>query len=120
MTDKIHEERITAVHEAVAIQLAVLEELAKELRSERAFGLARDVDLVIRMLNGDGSPTERVVNAMPSIKALHVALQRSGKTQLVAAIAGVRDVLKRKFEKTLTDTQPLDVVIIDPDAPTKP
>jgi hypothetical protein len=105
-----YEERRTAVLEAMAIQIAVLTELANELQRDKHFHLAHDVRNIVTALDDDEQdPFDRVKVVLKPLEDISFRLQRMGYRELVTAIDGARKVLRDRAIRLLSDTQPIAV-----------
>lgn len=119
MTDP-RQQRITDLHDAMAIQIAILAELAKSFDLEGLDEDARATREIVDILeNGPKTehgesdttdPVHRVRLAVPMLKALEGRISKSRRWRAVGlAVEGVRRVLVRYADFTLTDTQPIDL-----------
>ncbi len=118
MTDAYHE-RITAIREAVAIQVAVLSEVASDLREDGNVGLAADVEKIVSLLEHDSNGTDlnaevdRVDDAIRGMKALSDRLHVLGIKHALLALDGARAVLRDRRNRLIADTQPIDVAEVE-------
>lgn len=110
-----YHERITAIREAVAIQVAVLSEVATDLRADGNGELARDVELIVETLEHDGNGTDpnaevdRVDDAIRGMKSLSDRLHKLGIKHALLALDGARAVLRDRRNRLIADTQPIDL-----------
>lgn len=118
MSDAYHE-RITAIREAVAIQVAVLSEVASDLRDDGNAGLAADVEKIVATLEHDSNGTnldaevDRVDDAIRGMKVLSDRLHVLGIKHALLALDGARAVLRDRRNRLIADTQPIDVAQIE-------
>lgn len=103
------EQRITDFHQAAAIQTATLEELRKRFHEDGMDEEAKIVGRALGELAMPGDPGEKVAKAMPHIRSLRVRMREIGEPELAKAVEHVRRVLGRYADKTLEDTQEIDV-----------
>ena len=103
-----YEQRITAIREAIAIQVAVLSELATNLRQDGHTWIAADVDEVVALLEHEAEPVDRVDAVIPKIRELGERLRKMGFQYAVLALNAARVVLSNRRDRILCDTQPID------------
>lgn len=103
-----YEQRITAIREAIAIQIAVLDELAKDLLRDGHSAIAEDITEVVALLENEAEPVDRVDAVIPKMKDLGDRLRRMGFRYAVLALDGARRVLSNRRDRILCDTQPID------------
>lgn len=122
MTDEIRKRRITDLHDAMAVQIAILAELGKLLLAE---GMRDDAHMVTRIVfvleHGAAQedvapeddrldPVQRVKVVVPLLKTLEGRLGEARRWRAVrVSVENVRKVLVRYADFTLTDTQPIDL-----------
>lgn len=111
-----YEQRITAIREAIAIQVAVLSDLARDLRDDGHIGIADEVLEIVNLLEHenpepkvpDEDPVDRVDQAIADLKDLGNRLHKLGFKYAVMALDGARRVLHDRRNRLITDTQPID------------
>lgn len=108
-----YEQRITAIREAIAIQVAVLAELATDLRRDGHGQISDDVDEVVQLLEHEAEPVDRVDAVIPKMRELGERLRRMGFKHAVLALNGARMVLSNRRDRILCDTQPIDQATAD-------
>lgn len=114
MTTSYHD-RITAIREAVALQITVLAEVSADLRLDGNTDLAAEVNEIVELLESDGengsdpdAEVERVDKAILGLKELGNRLHKLGFKHAVLALDGARAVLKDRRNRLIADTQPID------------
>ena len=108
-----YEQRVTAIREAIAIQVAVLEELAVDLRRDGHTAIAADVAEIVDLLEHEAEPVDRVDAVIPKMKELGEKLKTMGFRYAVLALSGARSVLSNRRDRILCDTQPIDQATAD-------
>ena len=108
-----YEQRITAIREAIAIQIAVLAELAGDLRKDGHFEIAAEVAEIVDLLEHEAEPVDRVDAVIPKMKDLGDRLRGMGFKHAVLALNGARTVLSNRRDRILCDTQPIDQATAD-------
>jgi hypothetical protein len=116
-----YEQRITAIREAIAIQVAVLGGLARDLSEDGHDGIAGEVLEIVQLLEeepgpkADGDPDERnealvdrIDEAIKNMKDLGNRLHSLGFRYAVMALDGARRVLTDRRNRLIADTQPID------------
>lgn len=116
------EQRITDLHDAMAIQIAILAELGKQLRVEGLDDDARILGRIVFVLEHGApqsaveddadrmDPVQRVKVVVPLLKSMEGRMGDARRWRsLRMAVESVRKVLVRYADFTLTDTQPIDL-----------
>lgn len=107
-------ERITDLHETIAIQVATLSELSHELVERGMDEDARLARRVIVELGVHADVVNRVASALPHLEALTLRmreLQKSARSikwdtkPIVVALEGMKKALVARCDVTLIDTQ---------------
>jgi hypothetical protein len=109
------QQRITDLHDAVAVQIAILSELAHELIDQ---GLDDDARIARRIILELGRPADivnRVRDALPHIDLLISRMRELGMKTLRKAVEGVKKVLVARCDVTLLDTRPIEPTEIPKD-----
>ncbi len=118
------EDRITDLHDAMAIQVAVLAEIGKAMREDGDVDDdARMIERIVFVLEHGASsqqdldggdepmdPVDRVRTVVPLLKTIEGHMGESRRWRAARrAVEGVRKVLVRYADVTLTETQPIDL-----------